>query len=450
MHSSPGPPDINLGTQSYPSSGSVGIQSNFEDILNAQIYDHEGHVTSRADGTAAVDVYSNDERSDAPDTLLSTSRETSHDTDQSISQNTHSHGTDNDIRDTPYIDHEKKNNSDRAHAQKNSNAQASYSARAVKSQTAVVNKERINNILHNNDGQHAFTHLESLEYIDGQENIDIQKTRARASRQSSLSKKAEIGNVYQTLIAHDSVPALGQHKISSNALKNEGAPVEKVAKTSIKHNGISASAVQKGNNKSLHNVATSTLERNNAHEESSIGDRLRIDIIDKRIMDDKLPPLRLSEKAISSKTFEEELRNFMTEGGKDAILRHARLVIKGDSNHEVRLLLKPPELGVMRVKFQFQQNVLEGKFIVDNQLTKEIIERNLFDIQRHLREQGIESQGLEVSVNTNSRHTLGANGTQEQHRFHQTSRPIETAMFEDSRLEIISKIYETSLINLMV
>ena len=166
----------------------------------------------------------------------------------------------------------------------------------------------------------------------------------------------------------------------------------------------SGNALNRAVNLTDHSNTSNGEEKSSNHHEFS-----RFAVIDKRAADFENPnALGNRELTQSTSTFSDRLKGFMETQGKDTILRHARFVIKNEHDSEIRLLLRPQELGVLRVRFQLQQNVLDGKFIVDSQYTKDIIEKSLGDIQRHLRDQGIESRELEVTVNDQNKQFFGS------------------------------------------
>ncbi len=202
----------------------------------------------------------------------------------------------------------------------------------------------------------------------------------------------------------------GQHK-NSNTRGSKNTSIQSADKLGIeeltatsKAGESSGNALDRAVNLTDHSNTSNGEEKSSNHHEFP-----RFAIIDKRGADLENPnTLGNRELTQSSNNFSDKLKEFIDGEGKDTILRHARFVIKNEHDSEIRLLLRPQELGVLRVRFQLQQNVLDGKFIVDSQYTKDIIEKSLADIQRHLREQGIESRELEVTINNQNKQFFGS------------------------------------------
>lgn len=71
--------------------------------------------------------------------------------------------------------------------------------------------------------------------------------------------------------------------------------------------------------------------------------------------------------------------------------------IKGEVS-EIKMLLKPDNLGEVTLKLLTENGIVTAKFLADNQKVKEIIEANLNDLKDSLSQQGINVSELSVSV----------------------------------------------------
>lgn len=94
----------------------------------------------------------------------------------------------------------------------------------------------------------------------------------------------------------------------------------------------------------------------------------------------------------------EILRHTLRENLNGEIVRSARLVVRGDRSGEIRLQLKPEQLGNVRISLQMQDGHIAGRIIVENQSVREVFEQNLAQLQRAFQEGGLDASGLEVTV----------------------------------------------------
>ncbi|TVQ39969.1 MAG: hypothetical protein EA384_05205 [Spirochaetaceae bacterium] len=92
------------------------------------------------------------------------------------------------------------------------------------------------------------------------------------------------------------------------------------------------------------------------------------------------------------------LSRALREQANPEIVRQARLVVRGESSGDIRLVLKPEHLGRVRIHLHLEDNRIAGRIIVENASVKEAFQDNLQALQRSLQQSGIESSGLEVSV----------------------------------------------------
>ncbi|TVR32233.1 MAG: flagellar hook-length control protein FliK [Spirochaetaceae bacterium] len=92
------------------------------------------------------------------------------------------------------------------------------------------------------------------------------------------------------------------------------------------------------------------------------------------------------------------LSRALREQANPEIVRQARLVVRGESSGDIRLVLKPEHLGRVRINLHLEDNRIAGRIIVENSSVKEAFQENLQALQRSLQQSGIETSGLEVSV----------------------------------------------------
>jgi flagellar protein FlbC len=97
---------------------------------------------------------------------------------------------------------------------------------------------------------------------------------------------------------------------------------------------------------------------------------------------------------VAPRHLHQQLKDFATGD----VVRHARFVIKENAGGEIRLLLKPEQLGTVRVRLEVQDNRIAGRIIVENSTVRDAFEQTLSDLHRAFREAGLETGSLEVTV----------------------------------------------------
>jgi flagellar hook-length control protein FliK len=80
------------------------------------------------------------------------------------------------------------------------------------------------------------------------------------------------------------------------------------------------------------------------------------------------------------------------------IVRQARVMLQESGKAEVRLIIRPPELGRVRIQLQMDNGHIAGRILVDNGSVREVVEQNLPALQRAFEEAGLEMGDLEVST----------------------------------------------------
>ena len=95
-------------------------------------------------------------------------------------------------------------------------------------------------------------------------------------------------------------------------------------------------------------------------------------------------------QAIMSRSFQETLNN--------EIVRHSGIILRNGGEGELRLVLKPENLGSVRILLNLSGDHIEGQIIVENNTIKELFESHLLNLRNAFKEDGFESAALEVSV----------------------------------------------------
>jgi flagellar hook-length control protein FliK len=79
------------------------------------------------------------------------------------------------------------------------------------------------------------------------------------------------------------------------------------------------------------------------------------------------------------------------------VVKQTGIILKDGGNGEIRLVLKPENLGSIRIRLTLSESSLEGRIVVDNNSVKELVESSLDNLKNALRLEGYQTN-LEVSV----------------------------------------------------
>jgi flagellar hook-length control protein FliK len=80
------------------------------------------------------------------------------------------------------------------------------------------------------------------------------------------------------------------------------------------------------------------------------------------------------------------------------VVKQTGIVLKNGGEGEIRLVLKPENLGSLRIRLSLGESSLEGRIVVDNNSVKELVESSLDNLKNALRMEGYQTANLEVSV----------------------------------------------------
>ena len=97
----------------------------------------------------------------------------------------------------------------------------------------------------------------------------------------------------------------------------------------------------------------------------------------------------------------------------------SKSIIRGDSI--VKLQLKPPELGTLRIEMDIKDNILKLGMITENSSAKELLLSNVNDLRDALLEQGVKLEKVDIQINDNFNQSLNnwKEGLKEQGRSNQ-------------------------------
>ena len=80
------------------------------------------------------------------------------------------------------------------------------------------------------------------------------------------------------------------------------------------------------------------------------------------------------------------------------IVRQAKVMLKEADQAEIRLIIRPPELGRVRINMHMENGHIAGRILVDNGSVREAVEQNLAALQRAFEDAGLEVGDFEVST----------------------------------------------------
>lgn len=140
------------------------------------------------------------------------------------------------------------------------------------------------------------------------------------------------------------------------------------------------------------------------------------------------------------------LRNINNTEVVTQIMEKIKVSVKPEVS-EVKMLLKPEQLGEVSLKIATQNGVVTAQFIAESQRVKEIIESNFNQLKDMLLEQGIDVGALEVSVSDQESQQTSHDTTNGQSK---NQKQTEN-MFEDDLVKTDdNKISQEDAINSMV
>jgi len=80
------------------------------------------------------------------------------------------------------------------------------------------------------------------------------------------------------------------------------------------------------------------------------------------------------------------------------IVKRSSILIRENGSGEIKLDLKPDNLGQVRIRITMENNNIAGKIFVENSNVKEAFDQNMQQLYRAFKEHGFENAALNVSV----------------------------------------------------
>ena len=150
-------------------------------------------------------------------------------------------------------------------------------------------------------------------------------------------------------------------------------------------------------------------------EQSDTGSRFRREIIEEgdavksetRVMDDPqhISSSTFSESINTGKQNAEPVRNFFPPHLIDQVGKQiSRSLLRGE--RAIRLQLKPPDLGVLKVEMDIKDHILKLGIITENNSVKELLLSNVHELREALVQQGVKLERLDINISYNFGHSL--------------------------------------------
>ncbi|MDY3938806.1 MAG: flagellar hook-length control protein FliK [Spirochaetia bacterium] len=93
----------------------------------------------------------------------------------------------------------------------------------------------------------------------------------------------------------------------------------------------------------------------------------------------------------------------LKEQGSSEILREAKILVKDGQSGEIKLILRPQELGTVKINLILENKHIVGKIFVDNNIVKDALQTAFGDLKEVFAEQGMELGALDVFVSQESK-----------------------------------------------
>jgi len=112
-----------------------------------------------------------------------------------------------------------------------------------------------------------------------------------------------------------------------------------------------------------------------------------------------------SEAINTVKQHPEPVRNFLPAYLIDQVGKQiSRSILRGE--RVVRLQLKPPELGALRIQIDIKDNILKLGMVAENSSVKQLLLSNAHELRQALVDQGVKLERLDVQINYDSGQSL--------------------------------------------
>ncbi len=127
------------------------------------------------------------------------------------------------------------------------------------------------------------------------------------------------------------------------------------------------------------------------------------------------------------------------------IVRQAHVMLRNSESAEIRLVIRPPELGRVRIQLNLDNGHIAGRILVDNGSVRELVEQNLGHLQREFEEQGLQVGQFDVE----SRDDREASAGFGRHRDERSRRTAAAGQFDANTARVDERYYDNLRVNIV-
>lgn len=98
---------------------------------------------------------------------------------------------------------------------------------------------------------------------------------------------------------------------------------------------------------------------------------------------------------------QEKFSQFLKQNGMENIVKQAKILLKDHQSGEIRLILKPEKLGLIKINLNINENSVVGKIFVENSSIRDAFKENLAELNRALVDSGFEGAQVDLSFSQN-------------------------------------------------
>lgn len=111
----------------------------------------------------------------------------------------------------------------------------------------------------------------------------------------------------------------------------------------------------------------------------------------------------IAENAALRHITKADLIRELKDQGSAEILREAKILVKDGQSGEIKLVLRPQELGTVKINLILENKHIVGRIFVENNIVKEALQTAFGDLKEVFAQQGMELGALDVFVSQESR-----------------------------------------------
>ncbi|MCL2520943.1 MAG: flagellar hook-length control protein FliK [Spirochaetaceae bacterium] len=115
-----------------------------------------------------------------------------------------------------------------------------------------------------------------------------------------------------------------------------------------------------------------------------------------QVIDNRTAELPAAKEALPKEVI--ALRQALTESGNGEIVQRAQFILKAGDMGEIKLTLRPEELGVVRINLMLEDNKLIGRIVVDSAGAKAAFDDNMADLRDSFLKGGFAQAELSVAL----------------------------------------------------